>query len=423
VVLPILEAVHLLAALVAVVAADLRLAALAADREAAADLAVVGNNKFVYLYANTNYMTKTLLLSIIAFLSITVKSQISITQANMPNVGDTGRYSNATLSSVGDFTTTGANHTWDFSTMDSTGQDIRFFQPSSATPYSFYFFPPKYGEKTLDSVPIPAIPLGGMTLTIKNIYSFYKKNGTTSFNAEGLGLTMSGIPIGTTAQANNDDELYFFPLNYGNRDSSTFNFSTPSFSAIPFTYKKHGYRITEVDGWGSITTPYGTEQCLRVVTTQYSIDTIKISALPAPFNKFGFPNYVRSYQWLTLTEKIPYLEVSGNLIGGNFTPNQARYRDILRPFVGIKEETLSLAISVFPNPSLGQLTVITPKNKAAISAEIVDLQGKTVYSEELSHNSEIANQHQLNVSSLAKGMYILNLSTGSVKQTLKISIQ
>lgn len=368
-------------------------------------------------------MKKNLLVIFIVCLSLTINAQITITSTNMPVSGDTCRYSRASLSSVGDYTATGANYLWDFSALDSTGQGMRKFEPSSATPYFFYFFPPKYGEQTLDSVPIPPIPVGGLTLSIKDIYSFYKKNGSTSFNAEGLGLTMSGIPIGTTAQGNNDDELYLFPLNYLNRDSTTFNFSTPTFSAIPFTYKKHGYRITEADGYGTIITPYGTDSCLHVVTTQYSIDTIYIPALPVGFNKFGFPNYVRSYQWLTLHEKIPFLEVSGNLIGGNFTATSAKYRDKLRSWVGIKEESASLAISVFPNPSTGQLTIITPKNNGAIKAEIVDLQGKIVFSKDLSNNSEIANQHQLNVSSLAKGIYVLNLSTLSGKQSLKISIQ
>jgi hypothetical protein len=368
-------------------------------------------------------MKKTLLLIAIAFISISLKSQISITAANMPVSGDTGRYSNAALASVGDYTTTGANHVWDFSTLDSTSQGMRKFEPSNATPYFFYFPTPKYGEKILDSVPLPAIPLGGTTITIKNIYSFYKKNGTTSFNAEGLGLTMSGIPIGTTPTGNNDDELYFFPLNYLNRDSSTFNFSTPSFSAIPFTYKKHGYRITEVDGWGTITTPYGTAPCLRVVTTQYSIDTIKVSALPAPFNKFGFPNYVRSYQWLTLGEKIPYLEVSGNVVAGNFTPTQARYRDVIRSWVGIEEEQTTLALSVFPNPTANQLTIMTNQNRSSIKAELVDVQGKIVMSINLNDNSNIVNQHTIDVSLLAKGLYILNLSNLDGSQSLKISIQ
>ena len=368
-------------------------------------------------------MIKHLLFFTLGIISLTLKSQITITTANMPISGDTCRYSSASLSSVGDYTTSGANHLWDFSTLDSTGQGMRNFQPSSATPYFFYFFPPKYGEQTLDSVPIPAIPIGGLTLSIKDIYSFYKKNGTTSFNAEGLGLTLSGIPIGTTAQGNNDDELYLFPLNYLDRDSTTFNFSTPTFSAIPFTYKKHGHRITEVDGWGTIITPYGTDSCLRVVTTQYSIDTIFIPALPAGFNKFGFPNYVRSYQWLSLNEKIPYLEVSGSLIAGNFTANQALYRDRLRSFVGIKENVQQLALSVFPNPTSNQLTIITPKNSGSIKAELIDVQGKTVFSNDLNNNSNMVNQHVLNVSSLAKGLYILNLSNLEAKQSLKISIQ
>lgn len=360
-------------------------------------------------------MKKSLLFIVVVFSSIHLKSQISITSNNMPVIGDTVRYSVARLTSVGNYTATGANYNWNFSTLDSTGQGIRKFVPSSATPYSFYFFG-KYGEKTLDSVPVPGF-------SIKNLYSFYKKNGTSSFNAEGLGVTISGAPIGASPEASNDDELYFFPLNYSDRDSSTFRFSTPSFSAIPFGYKKHGYRITEADGWGTITTPYGTETCLRVVTTQYAIDTIIINALPAPFNKISYPNYVRSYQWLTLTERIPYLEVSGNVVGGNFTPNQARYRDVIRTFVGIKEENALLALSVFPNPSTGQLTIIVPKNKGLIKAEITDMQGKTVLQKDLQGSSEMVNQHNVDISALAKGLYILNLSNQKNKQSLKISLQ
>ncbi len=341
----------------------------------------------------------------------------------MPISGDTARYTSANLNSIGNYTITGFNHIWDFSTLDSTGQGIRQFLPSTSTPYFFYFLPPKYGEKTVDSVPIPAIPLGGTTISIKDIYSFYKKNGSLSFNSEGLGLTLSGIPIGTTATGSNDDELYMFPLNYSDRDSTTFSFSTPTFSSIPFTYKKHGYRITEADGWGTITTPYGTEACLRVVTTQYSIDSIKINALPAPFNKIGFPNYARSYQWLTLTEKIPYLEISGNLIAGNFTPTQAKYRDVIRSFVGIKEEQSTIALSVFPNPTNNEVNVIIPQNANDVVAEITDLQGKVILTKILNQNAQIINQHKLDVSSISKGTYFLNLRTRNSKQTLKISVQ
>ena len=356
-------------------------------------------------------MKKSLLFSVVTFLSIHVTSQITITSANMPVSGDTCRYSNASLTSVGDYTATGVNYTWDFSTLDSTSQGIRKFEAAGSTPYTF--FGTGYGEKIADSIGFPPY-------SFKNIYNFYKKT-TASFYVDGLGITYSGFPIPNFYQ--DKDELYLFPLNYFDRDSTYFKFKSLSTGTTIPTYSKEGYRITEADGWGTITTPYGTQPCLRVVTTQYSQDTVKGTAFGFPF-KIGFPNYQRSYQWLTLTERIPYLEVSGTVAGGNFNPTRARYRDIIRSFVGLKEEAnVLLALSVFPNPSTHELTLIIPKNGGSIKSEIIDVQGKVVLSKELINNSEIVNQHQLDVSSLAKGLYILNLSTVSGKQTLKISIQ
>jgi predicted nucleic acid-binding Zn-ribbon protein len=91
--------------------------------------------------------------------------------------------------------------------------------------------------------------------------------------------------------------------------------------------------------------------------------------------------------------------------------------------VGIKEEHQTIALSVFPNPASNQLTVITSKNNGSVKAELVDIQGKIVFSKDLNNNSNMANQHILDVSSLAKGIYILNLSNLEGKQSLKISIQ
>jgi hypothetical protein len=364
-------------------------------------------------------MKKLLLLSLLGSFALTSQSQITLTASNMPVSGDTCRYSTANTSNVPNYAATGANFSWNF-TLTPIGQEIRKFQASAQTPYFFYFFFPKYGEKILDSLPIPNIP--GNPISIKNIYSFYKKVTTpSSFNSEGLGLTMSGIPIGATYS--DEDELYKFPLTFGNRDSTTFKLSTPSNSMIPFTYKKQGYRITEVDGWGNITTTYGSAACLRVMTTQYSMDTITISALPAGLNKFGFPNYMRSYQWLSAGEKIPYLEVSGNVVGGNFTPTQVKYRDRARLIVGVKENVFNPVISVFPNPASDRLTIITTQQTEAISLEILDLQGKEVKHLLLDENHELVNQKSIDVSGIAKGLYILNITGASGTQSLKISIQ
>ena len=359
-------------------------------------------------------MKKNLLILFISFLSSAIFSQITITTSQMPMSGDTIRYSNASLTSIGDYTTTGVNYNWDFSLLDTISQTIRKFEPALSTPY-FYFGATGYGEKTADSV-------GVNPFLFKNIYSFYKKNNT-KFYVDGIGMTFSGFPIPNFYS--DKDELYLFPLDYLNRDSTTFKFSTVSTGTIP-AYSKQGFRITEADGWGTITTPYGTAQCLRVVSTQYSQDSIKgslsVAGFTVPLN-IGFANYTKSYQWLSLGEKIPYLEVSGTVTTGNFVLRNVKYRDNKRSFVGLEEERIDLALSVFPNPTNTEFNIIIPQNTSDVVAEITDLQGKLILTKSLNQNSQIVNQHQIDVSSITKGTYFLNLSTSKSKQTLKISVQ
>jgi len=353
-------------------------------------------------------------------MGIYTQAQISITNTNMPISGDTIRYSSITPNSVSNYTATGANYNWDFSMLVPISQGLREFKASVNTPYGFFFFPPKYGEKILDTVKMPIAVPGIPSIT--DIYNFYRKS-TTVFATEGLGIKLSGFPVPNFFT--DEDELYQFPLNYLDRDSSTFKFSTVTSSLVPFVYKKQGYRITESDGWGSITTPYGTANCLRVVTTQYSTDSLKgsltVGTFTVPVN-VGFPNYQRSYQWLTLSEKIPYLEITGNLLGTNFTPTTVRYRDT-KQALGINENEQAIALSVFPIPTSNALVIVTPQINSAVVADIIDLQGKTILTKVLNQNSEIANQHVIDVSGFAKGIYVLNLSTLTSKQTLKISIQ
>ncbi len=366
-------------------------------------------------------MKKIITIISLCLFSLNSQAQISISNTSMPLSGDTIRYSTAPVNSIGNYTVTGTNYVWDFSMLIPNGQKLREFKPSFSTPYGFFFFPPKFGELATDTVKLPAAVPGIPNIT--DIYNFYKKTALI-FATEGTGIKLSGIPVPNFYT--DEDELYNFPLNFADRDSTTFKFSTVTSTLIPFVYKKQGYRITEADGWGSITTPYGTANCLRIITTQYSMDTLKgsltVGTFTVPLN-VGFPNYQRSYQWLTTTEKIPYLEVSGNLSGTNFTPTQVKYRDHIQSFVGIQEQETALALSVFPNPTDGQLVIITSQYGSAITAEIADLQGKVVLSQTLSQNLSIANQHTINISELAKGFYVLNLSTSSSKQSLKISVQ
>ncbi|MEO6301768.1 MAG: T9SS type A sorting domain-containing protein [Bacteroidia bacterium] len=325
------------------------------------------------------------------------QSPIILTSTNMPVLGDTLRYTNAQVSSVGNYTQTGANFSWNFSSLVFTSQGVRNFQPSSQTPYFFFFTSPgEYGEKIADT-------LGAGPLTITKYYNYYKKQTTplNAFIADGSGMTFSSIPV--PAYFSDKDELYVFPLNYLDHDSTTFKFSTPTTTAIPIRYSKTGYRITNVDGWGTITTPYGTDSCLRIVSTQYSKDTVKYQTFP-----FGFLNYQRSYQWMTKTSKIPFLEISGTLNGTNFTPNQVRYKDNYISTAGVHENTDLSAMEFYPNPGKNELW-LNFSRKGSFLVEILDLAGKSIKAG--SFDSGISGQ-SLDISGLSPALYVIKVSEG-----------
>lgn len=338
-----------------------------------------------------------ILLSLIGFFT-NVKSQISLSNTNFPGSGDTLRYSNAQISSVGNYTQTGANYTWNYSSLIAISQGVRAYKSAFSTPYAFFFIGfNEYGEKTNDT-----INLGLVTLT--DVYNFYKKStsGPNGYLLDGLGMKISGIPV--PSYYSDKDELYLFPMTYPKYDSTTFKFSTPTTTLLPLTYSKAGYRVTKVDGWGTVTTPYGTAPCLRIVTTQYSKDSIKSSIIPFPV---GFNNYQRSYQWLTTSSKIPYLEVNGSLVGTNFTPTQVRFRDNYKFLAG--ENTIESAedlVMVYPNPVSDKL-FLNFKDEVKYSVEIFDINGKLMASYSV---DEMRNNKQfIPVETLPEGLYTVKL--------------
>lgn len=326
------------------------------------------------------------------------QSPITLGNSNMPGSGDTLRYTNVQLASLGNYTPTGTNMTWNFSNVVSTTQGIRQFKSSLQTPYAMFFLSlNEYGEKIADT-------LGAGPVVITDFYNFYKKqNSPSAFIADGVGLTFSSVPV--PSYYSDKDELYNFPMSYPKYDSTSFRFSTLANAAIPVRYSKTGYRVTRVDGWGTITTPYGTANCLRVVTTQYSSDTIKMAMGPVTI-PFGFPNVMRSYQWLSTTAKIPVFEISGVLTGTNFTPSQVRYRGypLNSGVTGLTEKNEEV-VAFYPNPVKNALFL---KHQGPLQAmEIFDASGKSVFK---STESSLSATKTLDVSGFEGGLYLLKLS-------------
>lgn len=315
---------------------------------------------------------------------------ITLNNSHMPGANDTLRYTNAQLNSLGNYTQTGTNFNWNFSNLIPVSQGRRDYKLAALTPYAFFFIGfNEYGEKIADT-----INLGLIQMT--KVYNFYKKQTSPSqaYIVDGLGVTFSNVPV--PSYYSDKDELYIFPFSYPKYDSTTFRFSTPSTTLLPFVYTKTGYRVTKCDGWGTITTPYGTASCLRVVTTQYSTDSIKNQFFP-----LAFPNVQRSYQWLTTTSKIPFLEISGNLIGNQFTPTLARYRDNYLNLTSMENQIeFEPEVLVFPVPSSDFLYLKNIPSKT-VRLEITGVDGRTIFikSNDFSGSLDIRN--------FENGLYLL----------------
>ncbi len=270
---------------------------------------------------------KKILLPFLAFAFYKINAQTPITSSNMPSNGDTIRYTNAPLGNF-DFTTKGANYTWNYSNLGITNQDIYKFQGLLQTPYAQLALSGlpfgAFGYKIADS-------LGGGGFSFKDIYTFFEKN-SASWRGVGTALTipLAGTPVKTGGVYSDKDEIYTFPLNYDDKDSTTFKVSTPlgiSFLNVgSFTQK--GYRLNKVEGWGKISTPYaGNINCLKIKSVVNEIDSLKLAIPGQQAISVGFPVSRVEYKWLSTTEKIPVLEVSGTMIGNTFTPTTIRYRD------------------------------------------------------------------------------------------------
>lgn len=266
----------------------------------------------------------------------TAQAQIIITRSDMPQSGDTARVMNAAIAAniATRLAATGADFEWDFADLQPQTDELHNYRAGLQTPY-FYFLT-AYGREVQESVNL-------LVINLEQLYDFYNLNNNR-FAVTGKGFTVTGLPL--PAFFSDADEMFFLPLTFQRNDSSTFAYGLD----IPTVgeYSSRGGRKTEVDGWGSITTPTGTYDCLRVKSTLRISDSITFNG----FN-IGLPQRTEvQYYWLAKGEKAPILKATGNSFFGQFTPNVIQYRynaPVLVPPLKVQVEAGKVLL--YPNPT------------------------------------------------------------------------
>jgi hypothetical protein len=349
-------------------------------------------------------------------------SQITLTAVDFAGTADTVRMSQAQDPAI-DFSATGSNFTWDFSQLTPVSQELRNFQPvSAAGTFAQFLFgtfaPAKYQASYF--TPSLDLPLDQLTsflpINIQDIYLYTKKMNDSITS---VGYSMNASFNGTTAnipfQSDTIETRYDLPLAFGNthfsRGASSVDFN-PIYNA---KWNQHRTRFTEVDGFGSITTPFGTFDALRI---RHDIDEIDSLYLELPFiGATWVPLDIpasHEYEWWTNGQKEPILRIRTSQIANNEAVTAIEYRDFYRPEFASLDETMLSNVEVYPNPINDVLYVNNVQSLHELI--LIDIQGKEVLKASDLGSTSIS----LNVSSLETGIYHLVCRDDKATKVLRI---
>lgn len=275
-------------------------------------------------------------------------SQIIIDQNDMPQSGDTIRLSTAVDFGSLNYEESGNDFVWDFSELDFFSQRVDTFVSVSQTPwlYQIVFLL----SANLASPGLNFDQLPGFQVT--DFFNFYK-NSSSEFKSVGFGVTMNSIPIPN--KYDDPDIIYRFPLSVGDVDSSLSNYAL-SLPGIGY-YGGWKKRVNYADGWGELTTPYGTFETIRIRSEIIQFDSLYIDSLG-----FGFPieRVFTEYKWLGKNFGLPLCTVTDD----GLLPT-IEYIDSVRSLI-TNIQSLELKdrdIVVAPNPFNQYLSVRLPSLK------------------------------------------------------------
>ena len=339
-----------------------------------------------------------------------LNAQITITSIDMPSDNEDYLVSNSFDLSF-DPEASGADYSWDFSDLVSFSQDTISFVGIGSMPFIFQIifnnpFDPNFQASearnfnNLDLIP---------QLPIESAFLF-TKTSSTALEELGYGVSLGGLDL--PIQYSDKKTIYEFPLNFGDsgNDDYAFSIAVPGLGYLG----ESGNQSYEVDGWGTLTTSFGTFDVLRTKIQQSYEDTIYVDS-----NEFGItiPRDLIIYEWLGENTGIPLLQITTEF--GLVT--SVVYQDSLQIATGISRiEPASNDFILYPQPAINNVSIAfenVPKSDVNIS--IYDLSGKLVFKENYSSQKII----QVLTSTLNSGLYMLEVEADQSSKVEKLIIR
>ena len=351
-------------------------------------------------------MKKNIFILVIAAMLIasTSMAQTTLTKSDMPQQDDTVRISVGINPGIIDLSETGENHVWDYSGLIPFQQRIDTFVSVTETPAGLLFmFSSDFAVNMAGAFSFPGTGISQPYLYFKSSSSAYKNTG--------FAFTMDGFPI--PAAFSDPDILYQFPLTYPHADSSN--------SGIDMNIPGTGYLLVDrhrhntVDGWGTLTTPYGTFDVIRVKSEVTEYDSVY---LESQGTGFGLPYSYTEYKWLGNNQKAPLLLVRDIAEGAI-----VEYPDSIRNTLGvIEKQNVVTKLTLFPNPVKSMATLrFNLKLKSMVTLTAIDLSGKKIW--QFPRQEMVSGSHEVTLDALQMnlkpGTYLLQVTANNHTSTIK----
>lgn len=325
-------------------------------------------------------------------------AQITITESDIADGGQHFIISTADPLDEYDITTTGASATWDFSYLSFVLQDtIDWLDATDTNPaYFILWFSADVAEQFTDGITTD-------TFSISDIYNFYDRS-SDKLKQTGIAGSISGIPL--PALFDEPDIVYDFPLAFGNEDSSVSNYTFDLLGLGSFSEIRH--RKNMVDGWGTIETPFGSFDVIRLHSVIETEDILEYSGTEFPVE---YTNH--EYKWMAKEMGVPVLQINTSVVAGFETPTRIAYQDTAHVIVSLDQQnTFTGALHIFPDPVRDILhTEIILPSASTCYYELADVAGHTIYrsaSENMLAGEHIINKNMSDVN-ITPGMYFMKL--------------
>lgn len=319
-------------------------------------------------------------------------------------------------------TTTGAQLNWGASIGAPAGYDVEYGE--------FDFTP---GDGTVVSSTTTNVTVSGIT-PASSVVDYYLRSNCGATQSTYVGPFSLYLAVTLPFSNNFDDDTDytngFLSTGWSLTSSATLSQSAPIlyFSTASTTAATNASLYTRAISlqaneqvtltfYTRLNNAAGSAQTLKVWVNN-ALSTTGATQLGADISVSG-NTYVLQTRTFTATTAGTYYFIMNNASPAVATATNMFIDTVALTSVLANNQFLASSFSVYPNPARNVVNISNTTDALVNGAEIVDLNGRIVKNQKLANVSEA----QINVSDLAKGVYMMNISTDRGSLTKKLVIE